>query len=339
LIGVAVVGAATGRTPGVRELAESSMEPTLAAAIGRTPLVRLSRIERDVPGLELYGKLEGKNPSGSVKDRAARHMVREGLRTGALGPGIRLLDATSGNAGIAYAMLGAAFGFPVTLCMPASATQERKRMLAAYGAEVVLTDPAAGSDGAIREARLVFATDPDRYFYPDQYNNPMNWQAHYDTTGPEILGAIGPRLTHFVAGIGTSGTFTGTGRFLRDQLPSATLASVQPAAAGHGLEGLKHMATAIVPGIYDPSLADYDLRVTTEEAHAATRRLAREEGILAGASSGATVAAALALAARERATFESVVMVVVLCDGGDRYLSAPFWDAAPSTAAPATSRA
>lgn len=302
------------------------MEQSLVAAIGRTPLVRLSRLERDVPGLELYGKLEASNPGGSVKDRAARHMVLGGMRAGAFGRGKRLLDATSGNTGIAYAMLGAALGFPVTLCVPSSASPERKRILTAYGAELVFTDPMDGSDGAIVEARRRYAAAPDDYFYPDQYNNPLNWRAHFETTGPEILADTAGRVTHFVAALGTSGTFMGTGRFLRAQVPGVVLISVQPESPLHGLEGLKHMASAIVPGIYDPALADHAAEVSTEDAHEMTRRLASEEGLLVGVSSGANLAAGLAHAADARTSRDHVAMVVILCDAGDRYLSEPFWD-------------
>jgi cysteine synthase B len=233
-----------------------------------------------------------------------------------------ILDATSGNTGIAYAMFGAALGYPVELCVPENVTAERTRMLRAYGADLVLTDPLEGSDGAIREARRRHAADPERYFYPDQYNNPGNWLAHYETTGPEIVEQTGGRLTHFVAGLGTSGTFVGTGRRLRELLPPIVLASVQPDRPLHGIEGLKHMETAIVPGIYDAGLADHDLRVSTEAAVAMTRRLAREEGLLVGVSAGANVAAALALVE------PPAVVVTILCDGGERYLSEPFWEGA-----------
>lgn len=302
------------------------MSTTIVNAIGRTPLVRLAKIERDVPGLELYGKLEASNPGGSVKDRAARHMILEGLRSGALAPGKTLLDATSGNTGIAYAMLGAALGFPVKLCVPASASPERKRILTAYGAQLVFTNPMDGSDGAIVEARRLYAQTPEQFFYPDQYNNDFNWRAHFETTGPELVAELGDRLTHFVAALGTSGTFMGTGRYLRAHVPGVTLISVQPESPLHGLEGLKHMASAIVPGIYDPSLADHAAEVSTEDAHEMTRRLAREEGVLVGVSSGANLAAALTYATRARASRDHVVMVAILCDAGDRYLSEHFWD-------------
>lgn len=290
--------------------------------VGRTPLVRLRRIEASCPGIELYGKAEYRNPGGSVKDRPARRMILEGLASGALRPGRTLLDATSGNTGIAYAMFGAAMGIPVRLCVPDNVTPERKRMLHAYGAELTLTDPLEGSDGAIREARRLYDADPERYFYPDQYNNPFNWRAHYDTTAPEIVEQSGGRLTHFVAGLGTSGTFIGTGRRLRELVPGITLVSMQPDGPLHGLEGLKHMETAIVPGIYDPEVADADIGVDTEEAYAMTRRLAREEGLLVGISSGANVVAALRIAKAP------AVVVTVLCDGGERYLSDRFWEAA-----------
>ena len=248
-----------------------------AALVGRTPLVRLKRFEPRA-GIEIYAKLESQNPGGSVKDRAALAMILDGERTGALQPGRVLLDATSGNTGISYAMLGAARGYRVALCLPANATVERRRLLQAYGAELILTDPMEGSDGAIREARRLYQRDPHRYFYPDQYSNPANWRAHYETTAVEIIEQTGGRLTHFVAGLGTSGTFIGTGRRLREWRASVRLVSIQPESPLHGLEGLKHMESAIVPAIYDPTLADRDERVGTEEAHALVRRLAREEG-------------------------------------------------------------
>jgi len=288
--------------------------------VGRTPLIRLHRIEPDRPGIELYAKAEFANPGGSVKDRPARRMILEGLASGALSPDKILLDATSGNTGIAYAMFGAALGVRVRLCVPDNVTGERKRMLRAYGADLVLTNPLEGSDGAIREARRLYQADPGAYFYPDQYNNPLNWRAHYDTTGPEILEQASGRLTHFVAGLGTSGTFVGVARRLRESGGDVVLASVQPDGPLHGIEGLKHMDTAIVPGIYDPSLADRDVRIDTDAAIAMTRRLAREEGLLVGISSGANVVAALAVAE------PPAVVVTILCDGGERYLSDRMWE-------------
>ena len=291
--------------------------------IGNTPLVRIRRFEREVPaGVELYAKAEWTNPGGSVKDRAALRMILEGERAGCLQPGRTILDATSGNTGIAYAMIGAARGYRVRLCVPENVTPERKRILRVYGAEIVFTNPLEGSDGAIREVRRLYAADPERYFYPDQYNNPANCQAHYDTTGPEILTQTGGRLTHFVAGLGTSGTFMGAGRYLRDHKPDVQLISVQPDSPLNGLEGLKHMDTAIVPGIYDPSLADVDLRISTEDAYEATRRLAVEEGVLVGISSGAALVAGLRIA---RAAATGVV-VMIFCDGGEKYLSERFWE-------------
>jgi cysteine synthase B len=286
--------------------------------VGKTPLVRLTRLEPR-PGVELHAKLESRNPGGSVKDRAAASMLLDGLRTGALRPGKTVLDATSGNTGIAYAMLGAALGYPVTLCVPSNVTRERRQLLRAYGAQVVWTDAMEGSDGAIREARRLYASVPDRYFYADQYNNPNNWRAHFETTGREILEQTNERITHFVAGLGTSGTFIGTGRRLRAVKPEVRLISVQPNSPLHGLEGLKHMESAIVPGIYDPTLADEDVRVGTEEAWIMMQRVAREEGILAGVSGGAALVAALQVAAK---LVEGVV-VVIIPDSGERYLSDP----------------
>ena len=239
---------------------------SVTAAIGNTPLVRLRRFE-PANTVEIYAKIEARNPSGSVKDRAALAMILDGERTGALTRGKTILDATSGNTGIAYAMIAASRGYAVELCVPANVTAERKRMLEAYGASVVLTDPMTGSDGAILEARRRYASAPDRYFYPDQYSNPANWQAHYETTGREIIRQTDGRITHFVAGLGTSGTFTGVGRRLRELRAGIRLISVQPSSPLHGLEGLKHMASAIVPSIYDPTLADDNLWVQTEDAH------------------------------------------------------------------------
>lgn len=294
---------------------------SLIDQIGNTPLVRLRRFETR-PGVEIYAKLEMKNPGGSVKDRAALAMVLEGERSGKLGPGRILLDATSGNTGIAYAMIGAARSHRVRLCVPANVTPERKRLLKVYGADLVLTDPMEGSDGAIRQVRAIFERDPQRYYYPDQYSNPANWQAHFNSTGLEIFQQTQGRVTHFIAGLGTSGTFVGTGRRLRQEKPDVQLISVQPDTPLHGLEGLKHMASAIVPSIYDPGLADRDLPVDTEEAHHLTRRLAHEEGLFVGPSSGAALAAAIRVAA----DLSAGVIVVIFPDGGDRYLSDGLWD-------------
>ena len=289
--------------------------------IGRTPLVRLHQFERETPGVELYAKAEWQNPGGSVKDRAAARMIIEGERSGRLDKTKIILDATSGNTGIAYAMVGAARGYKVKLCVPENASPERKLILRALGAELVLTSPLEGSDGAIREARRIDAADPDRYFYPDQYSNDANWQAHYDTTAPEIIEQTSGRLTHFVAGLGTAGTFVGTGRRLRKFNRAIKLISFQPDSPFHGLEGLKHMASAIVPAIYDPTLADEDLRVDTEEAYRMVRRLAREEGMLAGISSGAAMCAALQVARQ----LDRGVVVTIFPDGAEKYLSESFW--------------
>ena len=289
--------------------------------IGRTPLVRLHQFERETPGVELYAKAEWQNPGGSVKDRAAARMILEGEASGRLTPDRVILDATSGNTGIAYAMVGAARGYKVTLCMPENASPERKLILRALGAELILTSPLESTDGAIREARRLYAEHPDKYFYPDQYSNDGNWRAHYDTTAPEIIEQTSGRLTHFVAGLGTSGTFVGTGRRLRAFNPGIRLISFQPDGPFHGLEGLKHMPSAIVPSIYDPSLADADLRIETERAYRMVRRLAREEGLLAGISSGAAVAAMLDVAK----TIDRGVIVTVFPDGAEKYLNETFW--------------
>jgi cysteine synthase B len=290
--------------------------------IGRTPLVRLHQFEAGLsPGVELYAKAEWQNPGGSVKDRAAARMILDGEASGKLKPGKVILDATSGNTGIAYAMVGAALGYKVKLCLPDNASPERKLILRALGAELVITSPLDGTDGAIREARRLFAADPATYFYPDQYNNDGNWMAHYDTTAAEIIEQTSGRLTHFVAGLGTSGTFVGTGRRLRKFSPSIKLISFQPDSPFHGLEGLKHMDTAIVPGIYDPTLADADLRISTERSYRMVRRLAREMGLMAGISSGAAVAAMIDVAK----DLEQAVIVTVFPDGAEKYLNETFW--------------
>ena len=294
--------------------------------IGNTPLLRLARIagvKDGVPeGVELHAKAEHLNPSGSVKDRAAMGMTLDGLRSGALAPGKRILDASSGNTGIAYAMIGAALGYQVTICLPSNASPERKRILRIHGCEVIDTDPLSGTDGAQREARRLVAQFPDRYFYPDQYNNPANWRAHFEHTGVEIWEQTGGRVTHFIAGLGTSGTFIGTARRLKAYDERVRCISMQPDMPLHGLEGMKHMASAIVPGIYDVSLADDEVVVGSHEAQAMARRLAREEGVLVGASTGANVFAAVRLA---RTLPPGSVVVTVLCDAGSRYLSDQFW--------------
>ena len=295
---------------------------SLLGQIGNTPLVRLDRIASGLPDAEIWLKLEYFNPGGSVKDRPALNMILDGERTGRLIPGRIILDATSGNTGIAYAMIAAARGYKVKLCMPSNASPERKRILQAYGAEIVWTDPAEGSDGAIRRCRAIYEEDPDLYFYPDQYNNPANWRAHFETTGIEILNDTEGHITHFVTGLGTSGTFTGVTRRLRLEAPWIECWSVQPSAGFHGLEGMKHMPTSIVPGIYDPSLAKGNLWIETEDAYAMVRRLGREEGLLVGISSGANVVAARKLAVEH----PHARIVTIACDGASKYLSEPFWD-------------
>ncbi len=297
--------------------------------IGNTPLIDLSELTGR-PQVRLFAKAELANPGGSVKDRPALAMVLDAERRGLLAAGAgaagrRLLDATSGNTGIAFAMIGAARRIPVTLCMPENASRERRQILAAYGAEVVLTDPLAGSDGAILEARRLAAAHADRYAYLDQYGNPENWQAHYRTTGPEIVAQCAGQITHFVTGLGTSGTFMGVGRYLRAQLPRVRLISVEPDSPFHGLEGMKHMESALVPPIYDPALADAAREIATESAYAMVRRLARQLGLRVGISSGANVAAALEVAA-EVPPGAAANVVTVLCDGADKYLSDPFWE-------------
>lgn len=300
--------------------------PGLLDNIGNTPLLRLARITADLPGIEIYGKAEYFNPGGSVKDRPALNMLQEGERAGKLDASRTILDATSGNTGIAYAMVAAAKGYRVKLCLPGNASPERKRILKAYGAEIVYTDPGEGSDGAIRKCREIFAADPERYFYPDQYNNPANWKAHFETTGPEIIEQTGGRITHFIAALGTSGTFVGVTRRLKQELPHVQCFSAQPSSGFHGLEGLKHMPTAIVPGIYDEKLADRNLWLETEDAHRMVKRLAREEGVLVGISAGGNVTAALKVGRELHAEGKQGVIVTILCDGADKYLSEHFWD-------------
>jgi cysteine synthase B len=307
-------------------MASGPVTPEIGASIldliGRTPLIRLRQIEKSCPGVQIYAKAEWQNPGGSVKDRAAARMIAEGEQSGALTKAKTILDATSGNTGIAYAMIGAARGYKVKLCVPENASQERKMILRAFGAELVLTSPLESTDGAIREARRLYAEHPDTYFYPDQYSNDANWRAHYDTTGPEIIEQTAGTLTHFVAGLGTSGTFVGTARRLRQFNRSIKLISFQPATAFHGLEGLKHMESAIVPPIYDPSIADEDLRVESEDAFDMVRRLAREEGVMAGISSGAAIAAVLQVARN----LSAGIIVTVCPDGAEKYLTEKFWN-------------
>ena len=290
--------------------------------IGNTPLILLEKLSAQTPGVQIFIKDESTNPGGSVKDRPAKNMILDGERRGLLTPDKIILDATSGNTGIAYAMIGAAKGYCVRLCLPSNASPERKRILAAYGAEIIFTDPAEGSDGAIRKCREVYAENPSTYFYPDQYNNPANWQAHFYATGPEILRQTDGRITHFVASVGTSGTCMGVTRRLRHDAPHVKCYSAQPATAFHGLEGLKHMPAAIVPGIYDESLPDGNVWVDTEDAYAMVRYLARQEGLLVGISTGANVVAARKLAKQT----DEAVIVTMMCDRADKYLSEDFWN-------------
>lgn len=315
------MSAATTITPPVSRLVSTN----LLQLIGHTPMVRLERMTRDLPGIEIYGKAEFFNPGGSVKDRAALNMILDGERTGRLTRDRVILDATSGNTGIAYAMIAAYRGYKVKLCLPKNASMERKHVLQAYGAEMVFSDAAEGSDGAIRLCREIYNDDPDRYFYPDQYNNPANWKAHYEGTALEILAQTAHRVTHFVACMGTSGTFMGNSRRLKKELPDIKCISAQPSSGFHGLEGLKHMPTAIVPGIYDPSLADDNIWIETEDAYAMCRQIAREEALLVGISSGANLVAARAVARKLVESGEAGVIVTVLCDGAYKYLSESFW--------------
>jgi cysteine synthase B len=300
--------------------AQAASQPT--DLVGNTPLLELSSISREVPGVRILGKAEWYNPGGSVKDRPALWMIRDGEKSGLLTPEKIIIDATSGNTGIAYAWIGAALGYKVKLCMPKNASEERKKILRAYGVEVVLTDPGEGSDGAIREARRLYAEDPERYFYPDQYKNPANPRSHYESTAPEIWEQTDGEVTHLVAGLGTSGTFVGTATRLREYNAEIKVISFEPDSPFHGLEGMKHMASAIVPEIYDPTIADQNLGTPTEDAYDMVKRLAREEGILVGISAGAAVATSLRVA-RE---LESGVVVTVLCDNADKYLSENFWE-------------
>jgi S-sulfo-L-cysteine synthase (O-acetyl-L-serine-dependent) len=312
----------------IEQPASNASGVDLLSSIGQTPLLRLRRVVGELPaGVEVYAKAEHLNPGGSVKDRAARAMILAGEQAGLLHCGKIILDATSGNTGIAYAMIGAARGYRVTLCLPRNASFERKRILRLYGAELVETDPAEATDGAQRRARALADAEPEKYFYPDQYNNEANWRAHYDGTAQEIWEQTGGRVTHFLAGLGTSGTFVGTTRRLKEFNAGIRAVSMQPDSPFHGLEGMKHMGTALVPGIYDASLADENVEVMTEDAQEMTRRLAREEGLLVGVSSGANVFAALRLA---RTLKPCAVVVTILCDGGGKYLSENFWEEQPA---------
>jgi cysteine synthase B len=290
--------------------------------IGNTPLLRIQRLGREFPEVEFYAKAEWANPGGSVKDRPALNIILEAERAGLMSKDKILIDSTSGNTGIAYAMVCAARAYRAKLFMPGNVSVERKRILKAYGAEIVFTDPMEGSDGAIRQVRNAAAENPGHFFYANQYDNPANWRAHYNSTAPEIFAQTAGRISHFVAGLGTSGTFVGTSRRLKELDSKIRCISFQPDSPFHGLEGMKHMATAIVPGIYDPSIADGEISISTEAAYAMTLRLAREEGLLAGVSAGASMVAALQVAKR----VQSGVIVTIFPDSGDKYLSERFWD-------------
>jgi cysteine synthase B len=306
--------------------ATAQIGSSLPDRIGSTPLVRFEKVIGSLEGITLLGKAEWANPGGSVKDRAAASMVADARARGVLGPGKTLLDATSGNTGIAFAMLGAALGFPVQLTMPANVSPERRRILRVFGAQVEWTDPDKGSDGAILRARELAGNDPDRYFYADQYSNDANWLAHYRSTGPEIWQQTAGQITHFVAGLGTSGTFMGTTRRLKEFNPAIQAISFQPDSPFHGLEGLKHMGTAMVPAIYNPHLADRNLEIETEASYDMARRLAREEGLLVGISAAAAVVASLKIAQEEANAGRRAVVVTVLPDAADKYLSERFWE-------------
>jgi S-sulfo-L-cysteine synthase (O-acetyl-L-serine-dependent) len=316
--------AASGSAPLRSQTTDHAGEAVLAG-IGNTPLLPLDVLVRDLANVHLLGKAEWYNPGGSVKDRAAARIVIEAQRSGKLGPGKTLLDSTSGNTGIAYAMLGAALGFPVTLCVPENVSPERKRILQAYGANIIYTDPAEGSDGAIKIARQYVERDPERYFYADQYSNDANWRAHYETTADEIWQQTQGRITHFVAMLGTTGTFVGTTRRLKELNPKICCISLQPDSAFHGIEGAKHLPSAIVPRIYDPSLADENLEIATEDAHAMARRLARNQGLLVGVSAAAAIVGSLRVARRFEDGRQATI-VTILCDSGEKYLSERFWE-------------
>ena len=298
---------------------------SLLDRIGNTPLLRLERVGQEYPNVEFYAKAAWFNPGGTVKDRPALSMIQTGLATGALRPGKTIIDATSGNTGIAYAMVGAAIGYPVKLCLPDSASPERKHILTAFGAELVITPGDEGTDGAICKVHEIVAADPATYFYPDQYSNPANWQAHYRTTASEIWEQTSGRVTHFVAGLGTSGTFVGTARRLKELNPEIRCVSLQPDAPFHGLEGWKHMETAIRPAIYDDTLAHDNLAVSTEKAYGLVKRLAREEGLLVSPSAAAALLGCFTVAARIPKD-ERAVMVTVFADSALKYLNERFWD-------------
>ena len=299
---------------------------SIVEAVGNTPLVRLRQVARDVPDVEVWAKLEFANPGGSVKDRAALRMILDAQADGRLTPERILIDSTSGNTGVAYSMFGAALGFRVRLVMPSNVSKARKDIARSFGTDIVYSDPMEGSDGAIRVARELVALEPQRYFYPDQYSNPSNWRAHYDGTGPELIDALGDRITHFVAGLGTTGTMMGCARRLKEHTHRVECVAVEPAEALHGLEGLKHLATSLVPPIYDPSVPDRIMPVTTEDGWDMADRLSREEGLHVGHSSGANVFAAVAVAREAQKRGRGGCVVAIVCDRGDRYFAPMRWE-------------
>ena len=305
---------------GLRPAGES-----LLGRIGNTPLLSLDMLTRELPTVQLFGKAEWYNPGGSIKDRTAASIVTEARRSGKLAPGKSLLDSTSGNTGIAYSMLGAALGFPVTLCVPENVSPQRKRILQAYGANIIFTDSGEGSDGATRVAHELAEKHPDLYFYADQYSNDANWRAHYNTTANEIWQQTEGRITHFVAIMGTTGTFVGTTRRLKELNSQIRCISLQPDSPFHGIEGTKHLGSTMVPQIYDPTLADEQLEVHTEDAHAMARRLAREAGLLVGVSAAAGIVGSLKVAEQLKKQ-QAAVIVTILCDSGEKYLGERFWN-------------
>jgi len=302
-----------------------TLKTHLLDQIGNTPLIKLDRLNADLPGIEIWAKLEFFNPGGSVKDRPALNIIESAERLGTLTKDKTILDATSGNTGIAYAMIGAAKGYRVALCLPGNASIERKRILKALGAELIITDPAEGSDGAFRRVRQINSEDPEKYFYADQYNNNDNWRAHFETTAPEILEQTDRHITHFVALLGTTGTFVGTSRRLKQEIRAVECWSAQPSTPLHGIEGTKHLPASIVPGIYDDSLATGNLWIDTEDCHSMARRLAREQGLLVGISAAGNVVAARKLAEQLAEQKRSALIVTIACDGAAKYLSEDFW--------------
>lgn len=312
------------RTASASPTERSDRAIQLIEAVGNTPLIELKKIGAEVAPVRLMVKAEWFNPGGSVKDRPALNMVLKGEESGALTRDKVLMDSTSGNTGIAYAMIGAALDYRVKLCVPKNIALIRQRILTAYGAELVFTDPTRGSDGAQEEAIRLYAEDPDRYFYPNQYGNDANWQAHYNGTGVEILQQTAGEVTHFIAGLGTTGTFCGTGKRLKEERENIRLISFQPDSPMHGLEGMKHLPTSIRPDIYNEVLADENLWIKTEDAQEMVLRLAREEGILSGMSGGASVMAALTVAR----TLSAGTVVTVIPDSGHKYMDFEFWDQA-----------